>query len=125
LGKQNQNNIQKHKDENTSITVIKIKDQDDSTPWFTYVGFAFIAGGLILAAANLKLKSGSKETEVILTKKEQEVVDAITQGKTNKEIAQAMFVSLNTVKTHTSNIYSKVGVNSRSQLIEKIKKQRY
>jgi DNA-binding CsgD family transcriptional regulator len=37
-------------------------------------------------------------------------------GQSNKEIAQALFVTVNTVQTHLQHIYRKLGINSRSQL---------
>jgi LuxR family maltose regulon positive regulatory protein len=55
----------------------------------------------------------------ILTDRELEIVRLIEQGYSNPEIADALVVSLNTVKKHTSNIYSKLGVASRTQAIAK------
>jgi LuxR family maltose regulon positive regulatory protein len=52
-----------------------------------------------------------------LTPRELEVLHLICQGKSNQGIAQALIVSLSTVKKHTGNIYSKLGVSSRSQAI--------
>jgi LuxR family maltose regulon positive regulatory protein len=43
-------------------------------------------------------------------------------GASNQEIAQNLCVSLSTVKTHTQNIYSKLGVNKRPQAIEALLK---
>lgn len=54
-----------------------------------------------------------------LSKREVEVLVYMAAGKTNKEIAEAMFVSLNTVKTHCSSIYSKLGVGRRVQAIQR------
>jgi DNA-binding CsgD family transcriptional regulator len=53
-----------------------------------------------------------------VTKREQQVVQKICHGKTNKQIADELFISLQTVKDHTHRIYSKVGVNSRMQLVQ-------
>ncbi|NNF99609.1 MAG: hypothetical protein HKM93_09545 [Desulfobacteraceae bacterium] len=50
-----------------------------------------------------------------LTDRELEVLRLIAAGLPNKEIAGKLSVSLNTIKTHTTRIYSKLGVNSRSQ----------
>lgn len=55
-----------------------------------------------------------------LTAQEQKVVNAIKEGKTNKEIAAELFVSLSTVKTHINSIYKKLGVGSRKELLSKI-----
>ncbi|MDJ0646371.1 MAG: helix-turn-helix transcriptional regulator [Flavobacteriaceae bacterium] len=51
-----------------------------------------------------------------LTKQEQKVLDLILQNKTNKEIAQEIFVSVSTVKTHTNNLYKKLKVTSREEV---------
>jgi ATP/maltotriose-dependent transcriptional regulator MalT len=51
-----------------------------------------------------------------------EVLQNIAQGHSNQEIADRLFVSLNTVKSHTNNIYSKLNVRRRTQAIEKARK---
>ena len=48
-----------------------------------------------------------------LTKQEQKIVDLLLNDKTNKEIAQELFVSVSTVKTHLNNIYKKLNIQSR------------
>jgi len=52
-----------------------------------------------------------------LSAREIEVLELITEGLTNREVATRLFVSLNTVKAHTRNIYGKLGVHSRTQAI--------
>lgn len=56
-----------------------------------------------------------------LSSRELEVLLNISNGLTNQQIADKLFVSLNTIKTHTANIYSKFGVKSRTQAISKAK----
>ncbi len=58
-------------------------------------------------------------TELIepLSGREIEVLQLIAQGRTNKDIASALFLSLNTVKAHTRNINGKLGVHSRMQAV--------
>lgn len=51
-----------------------------------------------------------------ITRRESEIIRLICQGKTNKEIAERLFISPVTVRDHTSNIYRKTGVRSRTQL---------
>ena len=53
-----------------------------------------------------------------ISKREREIVLHICQGKTNKEIADELFISLQTVKDHTHRIYSKIGINSRMKLVQ-------
>ena len=52
-----------------------------------------------------------------LTPRELEIMDLICQGYSNPQIASQLVVTLNTVKKHTSNIYGKLGVRSRTQAI--------
>jgi DNA-binding CsgD family transcriptional regulator len=52
-----------------------------------------------------------------LSKREMEIADLIVAGKSNEEIEDELFISIATVKKHISNIFLKMAVNSRSQLI--------
>ncbi|KZR57090.1 response regulator transcription factor [Pseudobacillus badius] len=52
-----------------------------------------------------------------LTEREKEVLLLIAQGKANQEIADELYISLKTVKTHVSNILSKLEVNDRTQAV--------
>ncbi|MFZ6050474.1 helix-turn-helix transcriptional regulator [Halocola ammonii] len=56
-----------------------------------------------------------------LTSRESEVLKLLSSGMTNKEIAEALFVSQNTVKTHLSNIYTKLDVQRRTQAVQKVR----
>ena len=51
-----------------------------------------------------------------LTPAEQRVVELAADGRSNKEIASELFVTVNTVEVHLSHAYAKLGVRSRSQL---------
>ncbi|MBI9049976.1 MAG: response regulator transcription factor [Anaerolineaceae bacterium] len=55
----------------------------------------------------------------ILTEREIDILRLICQGHSNAEIAEHLFVTVNTVKKHTSNIYGKLDVTSRTQAIAK------
>ncbi len=57
-----------------------------------------------------------------LTGRETEILLHLMQGKTNDQIAQAQFVSQNTVKTHLKNIFVKFDVENRGQLIAMMNK---
>jgi two-component system, NarL family, response regulator LiaR len=54
-----------------------------------------------------------------ITPREYEVLQLIAQGLSNQEIADQLFVSLNTVKTHTANVYAKLDAQRRTQAIQK------
>lgn len=55
--------------------------------------------------------------EFHISKREWEIIELILQGKSNKEIEDALFISFNTVKNHIYNLYQKLGVSSRGQLV--------
>ena len=57
-----------------------------------------------------------------LSKRELEVLQLMAQGLSNQEISENLFVSLNTVKTHISRLFSKLNVKRRTQAIEMAKK---
>ncbi|AEV30013.1 response regulator containing a CheY-like receiver domain and an HTH DNA-binding domain [Sphaerochaeta pleomorpha str. Grapes] len=53
--------------------------------------------------------------------REEEIIRLLVQGKTNREIAEKLFISTNTVKTHVKNIYGKLNVSNRVQLFSLLK----
>ena len=53
----------------------------------------------------------------VLTDREREVLNLVAQGKSNKEIAGCLFISVLTVKRHRSNIMDKLGLKSTSELV--------
>ena len=57
-----------------------------------------------------------RQTEKILSNREMEVLSLIVQGLLNKEIADALNISITTVITHRKNIMEKLGMRSVSQL---------
>jgi DNA-binding NarL/FixJ family response regulator len=63
-------------------------------------------------------KKGSKYT-AMLSDREQEVLQALSDGLANKEIAAKLFISVPTVRFHLKNIYAKLHVNSRTEAVLK------
>ena len=59
-----------------------------------------------------------EEQPSILTETETEIVRAIAQGKTTKEIANERFSSIHTITTHRKNIFRKLGVNTAHEVIK-------
>lgn len=55
-----------------------------------------------------------------LTEREEEVLQLILSGKSNREIAASLIISENTVKTHVRNIFSKYDISSRAELISSL-----
>lgn len=62
-----------------------------------------------------------EKTEIhsLLTEKEEEIVHALVDGLSYKSIAAAMNISIDTVRTHVKNIYKKLHIHSRSELLKK------
>jgi LuxR family maltose regulon positive regulatory protein len=58
-------------------------------------------------------------TELVepLSERELEVLQLIAEGLTNPEIGSRLYLSTNTVKAHTRNIYGKLGVHNRTQAV--------
>lgn len=54
-----------------------------------------------------------------LSRRELDVLELMAQGLTNQEIAGRLFVSLNTIKTHSMNLFEKMDVSRRTQAIAK------
>lgn len=56
--------------------------------------------------------------ELSITKRELEILDLIAQGMSNREIAEKLFVSENTVKTHSSRLFDKLSAKRRTQAVQ-------
>jgi DNA-binding CsgD family transcriptional regulator len=59
-----------------------------------------------------------------ISKREYEVLELIACGLSNQEIAEKLFVSTSTVKTHTSNLFAKLDARRRTQAIQRAKELR-
>ena len=77
-------------------------------------------GERVVAPALLSLLVGALEPAAdagdddgVLTRKELEVLSRLAQGRSNREIADALFITPATVKTHLAHIYAKLGVTDR------------
>ncbi len=60
----------------------------------------------------------SKREDLGITRREQEILALIAQGMSNREIAEKLFVSENTVKTHSSRVFDKLGAKRRTQAVQ-------
>ncbi len=90
------------------------------------VGVIFLVFGLWLGVTMVQKRQSTplnvKPPETNLSEREYDVLQLMADGKSNKEIAEQLFVSLNTIKTHTSNIFSKLDVQRRTQAVQKARK---
>ena len=59
-----------------------------------------------------------KIAELGLSSRELEILTLLARGMSNQEIGNDLFISLSTVKTHTSNVFEKLNVKRRTQAIE-------
>lgn len=64
-----------------------------------------------------RLTSRSIEPHCALTDRETEILARVAQGKTNREIAEELFISEKTVKNHITNIFKKLNVNDRTEAV--------
>lgn len=68
----------------------------------------------------LDIEKLEKSFNIHLTEREHEVLAMLCEGKNNQQMATKAFMSVNTIKYHIKNLYEKLDVNSRSQLLNKI-----
>jgi two-component system, NarL family, response regulator LiaR len=61
-------------------------------------------------------------SELGISPREEQVLKLIAAGHSNQEIADELFLSLNTIKKHTSTLFRKLGASRRTQAIEKARK---
>jgi DNA-binding CsgD family transcriptional regulator len=59
-----------------------------------------------------------KREDLRITRRELEILELIAQGLSNREIAEKLFVSENTVKTHSSRVFDKLGARRRTQAVQ-------
>jgi len=77
----------------------------------------------VLVEPAREFRLNEKELEKLsLSKRELEVLELMAKGYSNQEIAGQLFVSLNTIKTHSSNVFLKLDVKRRTQAVEKAKR---
>ncbi len=75
--------------------------------------------------ANPDFKRNEPELQRLgISKREYEVLELIAQGLSNQEIAERLFVSLNTIKTHSSNLFMKLEARRRTEAIRRAKELR-
>ncbi len=78
---------------------------------------------VIVVSPNFILNSAALE-RVGISKREHEVLELMAHGHSNQEIAEKLYVSVNTVKTHLANLFLKLEVSRRTQAVQKAKELR-
>jgi NarL family two-component system response regulator LiaR len=80
----------------------------------------------VIVEKEVYIKPGTINTKELtrlgLSARELEVLQLMAEGLSNQEIAARLFVSLNTIKTHSTNIFEKLDVRRRTQAVDKAKK---
>lgn len=83
-----------------------------------WAGIQLSRSAPVLAATQISLENGKKAN---LSDRELEILVELNNGLSNQEIADKLFVSLNTVKTHISKVYLKLHAKRRTQALAKAK----
>ncbi len=91
------------------------RDSNANSNIYLYIllAISFILNAFLLFQYWNRKKSKTEDLKAKLSKQEQVVLEHLLQDKTNKDIAEALFLSVSTVKSHTNNIYKKLNVQSR------------
>lgn len=105
----------------TSDKFIASPDKINSNFNWTYIlsGLLFLSLSLnfwLVFSAKKRKQKQHTEAKEQLTNQEQNVLDLLLKNNSNKDIAETLFVSVSTVKTHVNNVYKKLNVNSRNEL---------
>ena len=77
---------------------------------------------IIITSPNSFIRNGQEQEKLGISQRELEVLELMAQGLSNQEIANRLFVSLNTIKTHSSNLFLKLDVKRRTQAVDIAKK---
>lgn len=88
-----------------------------------WAGLRLTRKKIVVASPDFLLDETALE-KLGISKREKEVLDLIAIGLSNQEIADKLFVSLNTVKTHSSNLFQKLEVSRRTQAVQRAKELR-
>ena len=90
-----------------------------SLQWSRWINIGLVA--LVAFLGYMLFRQRKKQDKTILpelSKQETMVRNLILQGKSNKEIANELFISLSTVKSHITSIYGKMNISNRRELLE-------
>jgi DNA-binding CsgD family transcriptional regulator len=77
-----------------------------------------VAKGVPVPAGEPFIPDEKKRENLGITRRELEILELIAQGMSNREIAEKLYVSENTVKTHSSRVFDKLGAKRRTQAVQ-------
>jgi DNA-binding NarL/FixJ family response regulator len=85
-----------------------------------------VAGGRLVFPASVRrwLMGPRGADPAALTQREEAVLQLVAEGRTNAQIAEAVFLSENTVKFHLRNLFAKLGVTNRTEAAAKLRQRR-
>lgn len=111
---------QQYKNEITSDQFSVQANDETAKQWLNYlILFICIISVILNVVLFTKLykrkKNFKTDLKSSLTKQEQNILQLLLEDKSNKDIAEALFVSLSTVKTHVNNVYKKLNVQTRDE----------
>ena len=91
-----------------------------SNQWSYYLillvcGISIILNIFLLLKLFKKKRTKKIDLKASLTKQEQNILQLLLENKSNKDIAETLFVSVSTVKTHVNNIFKKLNIQTRSE----------
>jgi DNA-binding CsgD family transcriptional regulator len=83
------------------------------------------AGDIELAKRyGLKITHVASSPSSVLSRREEQVLDLVAEGRTNDEVARLLFISPVTVKAHLRHIYEKLGVRNRVEAAARLSRER-
>jgi DNA-binding NarL/FixJ family response regulator len=112
--------------------LLNFGDHELILPTYNFLFFLIYTALVVVFIYNAKVEL-SQEDKVLgvsienfveryrITNREREIIEELLKGKTNQEIADSLFISLQTVKDHTSRIYLKTHLKNRTQLISNLR----
>lgn len=111
---------QQYKNEITSDK-FSVQPNSTSTNGWLFYGILLTLGvsviiNIILLSKLFGRKKNLDDLKSSLTKQEHNILQLLLEDKSNKDIADALFVSLSTVKTHVNNVYKKLNVQTRDEV---------
>jgi DNA-binding CsgD family transcriptional regulator len=117
----NSSYTKQYEEELTSDKFIVFSSEEKSSFNWSYLWIGLLVASTLLnlwflISAKKKKSQQHVDATAQLTRQEQNVLDLLLGDNTNKDIAEVLFVSVSTVKTHVNNVYKKLNVNSREKL---------